>query len=675
MLSAMLPFALKCGMRHPSSAKKEGDLSRLTTSSSSSTNDQNSIYLPESEIIAHRFSSTYLPEVIDPLEWQISRKRKERQDSTSSITQDRKLIRSNSEEYIPNVDYEVIRRVCSHEEFKHVLQDRTNENVDHHECRERKASNNEVQEILRETHKRAETSPARSRTFDFSHKHRISPLRDSRHGYKNNDEVDGENERRRNSERFCKARAPPGRRSQSSKKTNKYLASKLRERDENVYKYDKTVSKGERRGFVSISRHSDEKLSKNDLVDETTALLEQTETTHPNNTPKNKSTNESLPWEISSLDETPVVCPRFSGNTFDHVNQSIDSSARSASVASNNGLKTLGNFTKVENLKTRELMQSIPSVNLLQPPDEKLKQINKRLIALKKRVENFEEIFQREHGYKPSHGEKMNDKYMKNAVAEIHKLRKEKQQLKSNSVSGSGLKVAQSNSGKKTDKLKDVLVEIEKRLQEKRDEENRPVLIDDLSPEQLIQEKTAIQRGLLYIESLFGRPNTREERDAVRSLYDRYRIIKRTINRSATVSLSGTGVSDLPTILEHEAMQFPVVVAAAPLVQLESPTDTSVSLQSNESATDTSTTTTGSVHENVHTLSVDELWKQLELARREKKQLRRTIKEFEDVFEEQNGRKMLKSDRTMMEDTYGLYKQKKAKLRLLDALVKKHMAK
>ncbi|KAJ6644566.1 Protein FAM13A [Pseudolycoriella hygida] len=672
MHSVVVPIFVKCGMRHPSSAKKEGDLSRLTTSSSSSTNDQNSIYLPESEIIAHRFSSTYLPEVIDPLEWQISRKRKERQDSTSSITQDRKLIRSNSEEYIPNVDYEVIRRVCSHEEFKHVLQDRTNENVEHHECRDRKASNNEVQEILKEAHKRVETSPARSRTFDFSHKHRISPLRDSRHGYKNNDEVDGENERRRNSERFCKARAPPGRRSQSSKKANKYLASKLRERDENVYKYDITVSKCERRGFVSISRQTDEKLSKNDLVDETTALLEQNETTHSSNTPKTKTTNESLPWEISSQDETPVVCPRFSGNTFDHVNQFRDSLSRSANAASNNGLKTLGNFTKVENLKTRELMQSIPSVNLLQPPDEKLKQINKRLIALKKRVENFEEIFQREHGYKPSHAEKMNDKYMKNAAAEIHKLRKEKQQIKSSSVSATGVKVSQNN-GKKTDKLKDVLVEIEKRLQEKREEENRPVLIDDLSPEQLIQEKTAIQRGLLYIESLFGRPNTREERDAVRSLYDRYRVIKRTINRSATMSISGSGVSDLPTILEHEAMHFPVVIAAAPLVPLESPTDTSAeeTLQSNESTTDTAS----SVHENVHTLSVDELWKQLELARQEKKQLRRTIKEFEDVFEEQNGRKMLKSDRTMMEETYVLYKQKKAKLRLLDALVKKHMAK
>lgn len=65
-------------------------------------------------------------------------------------------------------------------------------------------------------------------------------------------------------------------------------------------------------------------------------------------------------------------------------------------------------------------------------------------------------------GYKPSHAEKMNDRYMKNASAEIHKLRKEKQQIKSSLVSGAAVKVAQSNSGRKTDKLKDVLVEIEK---------------------------------------------------------------------------------------------------------------------------------------------------------------------------------------------------------------------
>lgn len=81
----------------------------------------------------------------------------------------------------------------------------------------------------------------------------------------------------------------------------------------------------------------------------------------------------------------------------------------------------------------------------------------------------------------------------------------------------------------------------------------------------------------------------------------------------------------------------------------------------------------GILNENIKSLSIDKLWNQLDIAREEKKQLRRSIKEFEYNFEETSGRKMLKSDRKAIEDTYALYKQKKAKLRLLDALVKKQM--
>lgn len=217
------------------------------------------------------------------------------------------------------------------------------------------------------------------------------------------------------------------------------------------------------------------------------------------------------------------------------------------------------------------------------------------------------------------------------------------------------------------------------RLQAKRIEEHRSSILDELTPNQLVQEKAAVQRALLYLESLFGRPNTREERDVARNLYDRYRIIKRLVNRSAAMSgASGSGASDLPTILEHEALAL-VVSALAPQqlsdteqnsLVTDSPSDTSTSLMSSADSTDNST----SINENVHTLSLDELNRCLDVARDEKKQLRRTIKEFEEIFEERNGRKMLKSDRSMIEQTYAMYKQKKAKLRLLDALVRKHLA-
>lgn len=81
-----------------------------------------------------------------------------------------------------------------------------------------------------------------------------------------------------------------------------------------------------------------------------------------------------------------------------------------------------------------------------------------------------------------------------------------------------------------------------------------------------------------------------------------------------------------------------------------------------------------SLNDNLHQLSIAELWHQLDIVRDEKKMLRRTIKEFEQQFEADAGRKMLKGDRKAKEETYALYKQKKGRLRLLDALVKKHMA-
>lgn len=194
-------------MRNPSTRSKSDDLSCLTSSSTSSREHNNTKYpiLVDSENNSTQFTSTYLPQLIDPQEWHqqnISRKRKERQDSTSSITQDRKLVRSNSEEYLPTIGYEVIRRVSSHEEIKNLTND--NENVlmpllpQNHQIDDSndneidrlsyhldddvtsgKSVNNEVQEILRETYRRSETSPARSRTFDFSHKLRVSPNQDA----------------------------------------------------------------------------------------------------------------------------------------------------------------------------------------------------------------------------------------------------------------------------------------------------------------------------------------------------------------------------------------------------------------------------------------------------------------------------------------------------------------
>lgn len=208
----------------------------------------------------------------------------------------------------------------------------------------------------------------------------------------------------------------------------------------------------------------------------------------------------------------------------------------------------------------------------------------------------------------------------------------------------------------------------------KRTDDNRSTDLEELSADELIKEKSAVQKGLLYLESIFGRPISRDERDAARPLYDRYRIIKRLVNKNVTPN---TGISELPTILEHEAMAFTTCTSSNERTSLstismsvDSPTDTSDSIHS----TDSTDTNSSSVTDNVHTMSVQELWSQIDTSREEVKNLKKSIKEFEDVFEEKNGRKMLKSDRKLIEETYNLYKQKKAKVRLLDALIKKHMS-
>lgn len=101
------------------------------------------------------------------------------------------------------------------------------------------------------------------------------------------------------------------------------------------------------------------------------------------------------------------------------------------------------------------------------------------------------------------------------------------------------------------------LLENIQRLHVKRIDENRPISLDEMTADELVLEKTAVQRGLLFLESLYGRPNTRDERDAARSLYNRYRLLKRMVTRSVTISGAGiSNPSELPTILEHEAMAF-----------------------------------------------------------------------------------------------------------------------
>ncbi|XP_037942483.1 uncharacterized protein LOC119675359 isoform X1 [Teleopsis dalmanni] len=871
-----------CGMRHPNTGLSEGDLSRLTGSSSSSAssvsssssssssseentpahkdsstteklhhklqelheqqlhqsqtspekistalsthnlnnnNNKNSLNTQQQQILTStRFSSTYLPEIINPSEWQKSRKRKERLDSTSSATQDRKLQRSNSEELLPpdlnksidadNIDKtadgdvgrnltikkstDVIRRVSS-EDFKkspYVVQEI--EPKDNKTTQENSKVGNENDASLANRQKiqqqqqqqqqqgnealppnytdkwgvsgptkdmtrrsRYETSPARS--------HRHSPMRatsgngngngnGSANGkHRDSDDSECEHERRRSSERFCKTRAPPGRKAAGvTKKSSgmtgnnviKYMPAKRN--DENVYKYDLSALKYERRGFVSkkVSANTTptaEKPSGNDhndnnLIDfhkhakantpisptpsstggssddnSSCTVIPSTKTVTATKLPV-FSEQEVLPWERSVPDDqAPVLSRRYAAvHHYPHNADNIDTAATLAKVMpypqqhkqqsaahlyagdmdDMEPIDTFRAFTSLGNVRTRDVIQQVlPVMRAFQSPEERLKQINKRMTALKKKLTQLEEAFEARSGYRPSQAERLNDKYMKNILAELSKLRKERQELKNDAASCAlGLKVSGGmDATKKLEKMKLTLQEIEQNLSDKQHDANRSNVLDELTPDQLLAEKSAVQHGLLYFESLYGRPNSKDERDVARAIYDRYRQIKRMVSRSVMLSgCSSGGVHELPTILEHEAMVFESTISQ----QYSSNNSTETTNSPSDSAapttaasSDDSTTTTTSTqqtaaadaNENIGQLSIDQLWEHLEKAREDKKMLKRTIRDYETVFEEQNGRKMLKNDRRNIEETYAQYKEKKAKTRLLQALIKKQL--
>lgn len=74
-------------------------------------------------------------------------------------------------------------------------------------------------------------------------------------------------------------------------------------------------------------------------------------------------------------------------------------------------------------------MNSNLSQNPQNPVDERLQKLSKQINSLKKKIKKFENEFEINHGYKPSHLEKMTDKNVKKMYGDLSKLKKDQRQL------------------------------------------------------------------------------------------------------------------------------------------------------------------------------------------------------------------------------------------------------
>lgn len=332
-----------------------------------------------------------------------------------------------------------------------------------------------------------------------------------------------------------------------------------------------------------------------------------------------------------------------------------------------------------------------------------VKQLSKKIHSLKKKVKQFEENFEKEHGYRPSHAEKMNHGEVKKLLLELNKLRKDIKNLReenslpepaylsfaswSRDQGKLGGKELDENNGRPTRVMEKALNDTLTSLAEKRRVAQRPDSVEEMTREQVLEEKLAIQKALLRFESLHGRPSRRADRNLMRPLYDRYRNVKRMVGRAPPLAKGKD--SELQPILEHVAMNFTSPQPRSPPQELEeglelTPSQSATKENLQEALEDDYVADKTELVEqaswvlekyndsNLHELPLDELLQQQQQLKLEKRRLRRLLREFEEDFQKQTGRKVQKEDKAPMDSVYCEYKHVKARMRLLEALVSKH---
>jgi len=377
------------------------------------------------------------------------------------------------------------------------------------------------------------------------------------------------------------------------------------------------------------------------------------------------------------------------------------------------------------------------------PAAHRAKQLIQQIGSLKERVKLYEDAFETRYGYRPSHHQKMDDRNTKRILTELARARKELKQLKEryHLSEVEAFESCDANSGEQNNRntvgsyatspvpgansVEQTVVEIQEHLAHNRQLAGRPEAVEELSSQEVLDEKLAVQRALLYVESMHGRPASYRHKDLLRPLYDRYRLLKRMVVRSGlSRSKEEIGV-DLAPILEHETLELSHTRPAswhrhsAPATpSLESMEDAESSFSNRRLITTPITRSdlrlrdagsrswTGNdaetdkdliswkrqkislnIEENLHALPLNQLVEQMRHVREEKRRLRRTIRETEaDLLRKGTGGSVTggysistamkndddEDDDVNLEPIYAQYRHARAKLRLLEALVAKH---
>ncbi|KAM9232115.1 protein FAM13C [Leptosomus discolor] len=317
-------------------------------------------------------------------------------------------------------------------------------------------------------------------------------------------------------------------------------------------------------------------------------------------------------------------------------------------------------------------------------------QLTKHLQSLKRKIRKYEEKFEQEKKYLPSHGDKTSNPEVLKWMNDLAKGRRQLKELKlrmseeqnctsrapqrNDHCESTGTSkeagTQEATSMEPAPSVEETMDSVLRRLKEKRQHFNLPETIKDMTKKQMALEKINLQKCLLYFESIHGQPVTKQEKSLMKPLYDRYRIIKKLL---ATPSLITTIQEEEDSDEDHS--QSSHALSFGPISCL--PVDEHLCYSQEESEPayvspldeKKAFRQTALSMSNLHEATMPVLLEHLKETKEDKKRLRKALREFEEQFYKQTGRSPQKEDRVPMAEEYSEYKHTKAKIRLLEVLI------
>uniref|UniRef100_A0A8C3XEB8 Family with sequence similarity 13 member C n=1 Tax=Cyanoderma ruficeps TaxID=181631 RepID=A0A8C3XEB8_9PASS len=292
-------------------------------------------------------------------------------------------------------------------------------------------------------------------------------------------------------------------------------------------------------------------------------------------------------------------------------------------------------------------------------------QLTKHLQSLKRKIRKYEEKFEQEKKYLPSHGDKTSNPEV---LKWMNALAKGRKQLKELKLRMSEEQNCTSTAPQRNEHSEGSGTSKEAGTQEATGMEPAPSVEETMD---------SVLRRLKEKRQHFNLPETikvtKQEKSLMKPLYDRYRIIKKLLAAPSLITtiqeeedsdedhsqssheLSSGPVSCFP-VEEHlcysQEESEPAHISPLDEKKVYRPTALSMS--------------------NLHEATMPVLLEHLRETRADKKRLRKALREFEEQFYKQTGRSPQKEDRVPMAEEYSEYKHTKAKIRLLEVLISKH---